>query len=73
MTFVKATGSLRLDYLRTRIASWWMPDDVVFIEEMPMTATGKIRKTSLREKFEGCVLPEKQSSSRPQQPPQRSG
>ncbi|MBJ7402061.1 MAG: AMP-binding protein [Bradyrhizobium sp.] len=37
-----------LDYLRPRIASWWMPDDVVFIEEMRMTATGKIRKTSLR-------------------------
>ena len=49
MTFVKATGSLRLDYLRTRIASWWMPDDVVFIEEMPMTATGKSEGVTTRE------------------------
>ena len=57
MTFVKATGSLRLDYLRTRIASWWMPDDVAFVEEIPHTATGKIQKTSLRERFKDYILP----------------
>jgi len=40
-----------LDYLDGKIVKWWMPDDVIFIDAMPMTATGKIRKLNLREKF----------------------
>lgn len=40
-----------LEYLRPRVAKWWLPDDVVFVEEMPLTPTGKIRKQSLRERF----------------------
>ncbi len=40
-----------LDYLGARIARWWMPDDVVFVDELPMTATGKISKLALRERF----------------------
>ncbi|HYD47234.1 MAG TPA: 3-(methylthio)propionyl-CoA ligase [Terriglobales bacterium] len=46
-----------LDYLRDKIAKWWMPDDVVFVEEIPHTATGKIQKTALRDKFKDHVLP----------------
>ena len=42
-----------LDFLSTRIAKWWMPDDVVFVESLPHTATGKLLKTELREKFGG--------------------
>jgi acyl-CoA synthetase (AMP-forming)/AMP-acid ligase II len=42
-----------LDFLSTRIAKWWMPDDVVFVESLPHTATGKLLKTELREKFHG--------------------
>ncbi len=38
-------------HLTGKIAKWWMPDDMVVIDEMPMTATGKIRKLSLREKY----------------------
>jgi 3-(methylthio)propionyl---CoA ligase len=38
-----------LNWLKPQISRWWLPDDVVFIEKMPMTATGKIRKTALRE------------------------
>jgi acyl-CoA synthetase (AMP-forming)/AMP-acid ligase II len=45
-----------LEHLRSRVAKWWLPDDVVFIEAMPMTATGKIRKTELRERFSGHLL-----------------
>jgi len=45
-----------LDYLKGKIASWWMPDDVVFIDEIPHTATGKIQKLALREKFKGYKL-----------------
>lgn len=40
-----------LDHLQGKIAKWWMPNAVLVIEEMPMTATGKIRKLSLREKY----------------------
>lgn len=40
-----------LDHLRGKIAKWWTPDDVIFIDEMPMTATGKIRKLNLRETY----------------------
>jgi fatty-acyl-CoA synthase len=46
-----------LDYLTGRIAKWWMPDDVAFVEEIPHTATGKIQKTTLREKFSSYRLP----------------
>jgi acyl-CoA synthetase (AMP-forming)/AMP-acid ligase II len=44
-----------LAYLTGRIAKWWMPDDVVFVEELPHTATGKLLKTALREQFRGHV------------------
>jgi acyl-CoA synthetase (AMP-forming)/AMP-acid ligase II len=40
-----------LAYLEGKIAKWWMPDDVVFVEEIPHTATGKIQKMELREQF----------------------
>jgi acyl-CoA synthetase (AMP-forming)/AMP-acid ligase II len=40
-----------LDYLRPRIASWWLPDDVVVVDALPMTATGKVSKATLRERF----------------------
>jgi fatty-acyl-CoA synthase len=40
-----------LAHLEGKIAKWWMPDDVIIIDAMPMTATGKIRKLDLREKY----------------------
>jgi len=46
-----------LAFMRGRIAKWWLPDDVVFVDEIPHTATGKIQKTALRETFKGHVLP----------------
>ena len=46
-----------LNYLEGKIAKWWMPDDVVFVDEIPHTATGKIQKLVLREKFGGHRLP----------------
>jgi fatty-acyl-CoA synthase len=46
-----------LDFMRGKIANWWMPDDIVFVEEIPHTATGKILKTALREQFRDYVLP----------------
>jgi len=46
-----------LDYFKGKIADWMIPDDVVFVDELPHTATGKLLKTELREKFGGHKLP----------------
>jgi fatty-acyl-CoA synthase len=46
-----------LGYMQGKIAKWWMPDDVVFIDEIPHTATGKIQKTTLRERFKDYQFP----------------
>jgi len=46
-----------LKFLEGKIAKWWMPDDVQFIEAIPHGATGKILKTALRKQFEGYKLP----------------
>jgi fatty-acyl-CoA synthase len=40
-----------LAYLDGKIAKWWMPDDVVFVEQIPHSATGKIQKMELRKQF----------------------
>jgi fatty-acyl-CoA synthase len=42
-----------LAYLNGKIANWWMPDGVEFVDEIPHTATGKIQKMTLREQFGG--------------------
>jgi len=44
-------------YLADKVAKWWLPDDVVFLDELPLTATGKVRKATLREQFKDYVLP----------------
>ena len=46
-----------LSYMEGKIAKWWMPDDVVFVKEIPHTATGKIQKLTLREQFKDYKLP----------------
>jgi fatty-acyl-CoA synthase len=52
-----ATRDEILGFMQGKIANWWMPDDVVFVPEIPHTATGKILKTALREQMKGYVLP----------------
>jgi fatty-acyl-CoA synthase len=44
-----------LTFLAGRVAKWWLPDDVVFVDSLPHTATGKLLKTKLREQFKGYV------------------
>ena len=44
-------------FLDGKIAKWWIPDDVQYIEEMPHTATGKIQKMKLREMFNDYQFP----------------
>jgi fatty-acyl-CoA synthase len=46
-----------LAFLQGKIAKWWMPDDVVFVDQLPHTATGKLLKTRMREDFRGYKLP----------------
>ena len=40
-----------LTFLQGRVAKWWLPDDVAFVDELPHTATGKLLKMKLRETF----------------------
>jgi acyl-CoA synthetase (AMP-forming)/AMP-acid ligase II len=46
-----------LAHLDGRIAKWWMPDDVSFVDEIPHTATGKISKLELRARFKDYSFP----------------
>ncbi|WP_342752350.1 long-chain-fatty-acid--CoA ligase [Acuticoccus kandeliae] len=44
-------GAEILAHMRPHVARWWLPDSVVFVDEIPHTATGKIQKTTLREDY----------------------
>jgi fatty-acyl-CoA synthase len=46
-----------LDYLAPKLAKWQLPDDVVFIDEVPKTSVGKFSKKTLRDRFADHVLP----------------
>jgi fatty-acyl-CoA synthase len=46
-----------LKHYEGKVAKWWMPDDVTFVEQLPHTATGKLLKTRLRQDFRDYKLP----------------
>jgi len=46
-----------LEHLKSRVAKWWLPGDVVFIEALPKTSVGKIAKRDLRERFKDYQWP----------------
>jgi fatty-acyl-CoA synthase len=46
-----------LEFLSDRVAKWWLPDDVVFIDEVPKTSVGKFSKKTLRDRYADYVLP----------------
>ncbi len=46
-----------LGFMAGKVATWWMPDDVAFVEAIPHTAAGKIQKMALRETFKDYRLP----------------
>ena len=46
-----------LAYMRGKVADWWLPDEAVFVTEIPHTATGKILKTALREQYRDFLTP----------------
>ncbi|MGJ5038871.1 MULTISPECIES: fatty-acid--CoA ligase [unclassified Bradyrhizobium] len=52
-----ATREDILKYMEGKIAKWWMPDDVAFVDGIPHTATGKILKTALRDQFKSYRFP----------------
>lgn len=45
-----------IDFLKSKVVKWWLPDDVAFVDSIPHTATGKIQKLELREQFKGFKL-----------------
>jgi fatty-acyl-CoA synthase len=47
-----------IDYLSGEVAKWWLPNDVVFVDELPHTATGKLLKMKLREQYRDHPLPD---------------
>ncbi|MCV2357185.1 fatty-acid--CoA ligase [Paucibacter sp. B2R-40] len=51
------TAEQLLEFFEGRIAKWQIPDDVVFVTELPHTATGKLQKLKLREQFKAHRLP----------------
>ncbi|MGI9271494.1 MAG: 3-(methylthio)propionyl-CoA ligase [Woeseiaceae bacterium] len=46
-----------LTYFDGKVASWWVPNDVAFVDELPHTATGKIKKIELRRQFADYQFP----------------
>jgi acyl-CoA synthetase (AMP-forming)/AMP-acid ligase II len=47
-----------LEHIAGRVARWWLPDDVVFVDDLPHTASGKVQKMKLREQFRDYRLPD---------------
>ncbi len=46
------------DFLSDKVAKWWLPDDLILVEDLPIGPTGKVLKTKLRKEFGNHVLPE---------------
>ena len=45
-----------LAFLEDKVAKWWMPDDVIFVSELPHTATGKLLKRDLRDEYKEHLI-----------------
>lgn len=45
-----------LDYLADKIVKWWMPDEVLFVDELPHTPTGKLLKRELRDQYQDVYI-----------------
>ena len=50
-----SAGEIR-DHLAREVAKWWLPDAILFVDELPHTATGKLLKTALRERYKDFRL-----------------
>jgi fatty-acyl-CoA synthase len=58
----KPTKEQLLQHLEGKIAKWWMPDDMVLVEKIPLGATGKINKLALRDMLKDYRLPSAQAA-----------
>jgi acyl-CoA synthetase (AMP-forming)/AMP-acid ligase II len=54
---MEVTREALMAFFEGKVAKFWMPDDVSFIDALPMGATGKIQKNKLREQFKEYKLP----------------
>ena len=45
-----------ISFLSDKVAKWWLPDDIIFVEELPHGATGKLLKTGLREEYQNHLI-----------------
>jgi acyl-CoA synthetase (AMP-forming)/AMP-acid ligase II len=52
-----ATAAELLEFMAGKVAKWWIPDDVVFVDKLPLTATGKLSKLQLRQQFANYRFP----------------
>jgi acyl-CoA synthetase (AMP-forming)/AMP-acid ligase II len=52
-----------IEFMTGKVAKWWLPDAVVFVEQIPLTATGKYKKTELRELYRDYLVTGKKASS----------
>jgi fatty-acyl-CoA synthase len=54
----KIAGDQLHDFLAGKVAKWWLPDEIVFVDALPHTATGKVSKLELRKIFADHKLPD---------------
>jgi acyl-CoA synthetase (AMP-forming)/AMP-acid ligase II len=52
----EASEAAIVDYLKDKVAKWWLPDEIVFVDELPHTATGKILKRQIRDDYKDYKL-----------------
>ena len=45
-----------LDFLSSKVAKWWLPDEIIFLKELPHGATGKLLKFDLREEYKNLLV-----------------
>ena len=44
------------NFLSDKVAKWWLPDDIIFVDELPHGATGKLLKVELRDKYSDHLM-----------------
>ena len=52
----EATSEELIDHLSTRVAKWWLPDEIVFVDEIPKTGTGKFDKKVVRDQYADLLM-----------------
>jgi fatty-acyl-CoA synthase len=52
----EVTAEAILNHLSGHVARWWLPDDVLFVDTLPLTGTGKVMKAELREQYKSFLL-----------------